>query len=503
LEITMNHAPAAVTYPRLSPAAAAWLAGPIHGVVIDNQSRPGNAPDWIELVDPGTGRAIGGFTAADRADVHAAVASAQRAYDDGRWSGLDPELREQHLSQLADLLERDLATIAQIESLDTGKPLADARIDVAEAVSVLRYYTGWATKVEGVVIPAPQRFLATGTREPLGVCGAITPWNYPLPILMYKLAPALACGNTFVAKPSELASLSTLYLSQLCAEAGLPPGVVNVVCGAGATGAELAATPGLAKLAFTGSTQTGKAVMRAAAERTTKVSLELGGKSPHIVFADANIDAAIDSVMEGIWTNTGQVCVAGSRLIIDQRIHDDFVAELLARTRRLVIGHGLDPDTTLGPVISQRQQHRITDMIEAAVADGAIAHRASAPPLDGYFVAPTVLTVVPRGHTVERDEVFGPVLTVLPFSTEDEAMAIANDTPYGLAAGVWSTNVDVIHRVARKLRAGTVWANCYGVFHPTLPFGGVKSSGFGRELGSEAIRHYTELKTTVIGIASG
>jgi acyl-CoA reductase-like NAD-dependent aldehyde dehydrogenase len=497
----MSTAPIDVANARLSPAAAEWLGRPLHGVVIDHQSRPGASDESVEVIDPGAGAAVGSFTAASRDDVHAAVASAQRAFDDGRWTDLDPEARERTLFGLADLLERDRDTVAEIESLDTGKPLSDAHIDVAEAVAVLRYYAGWATKLEGVVIPAPRRFVATGNPEPLGVCGAITPWNYPLPILMYKLAPALACGNTFVAKPSELAPLSTLYLSGLCEEAGLPAGVVNVAAGAGSTGAELAAAPGLAKLAFTGSTSTGRAVMRAAAENVTKVSLELGGKSPHIVFADANLDGAIDSVMEGIWTNAGQVCVAGSRLIIDERIQDEFVAELHSRTQQLVIGHGLSPETTLGPVISRQQRDRITDAIDAAVADGAQTLTSPAPSGGGYFVSPTIVTGAPRGHTVERDEVFGPVLTVVPFASEEQAIEIGNDTPYGLAAGVWSSNVDVVHRVSRKLRAGTVWVNCYGVFHPTLPFGGVKSSGFGRELGSEAMRQYSELKTTVVGVA--
>jgi acyl-CoA reductase-like NAD-dependent aldehyde dehydrogenase len=496
----MSTTPHALTDPRLSPTAAEWLAAVRTGVVIDNEPRTGTGEETITVLDPGTTQAIVEFHAAGRDDVRAAVDSANRAFDDGRWSELDPEERERHLFHLADLLDRDRETVAQIESLDTGKPVADARIDADEAVSVLRYYAGWASKVEGTVIAAPRRYAATSTPEPLGVCGAITPWNYPLPILMYKLAPALACGNTFVAKPSELAPLSTLYLAGLCAEAGLPAGVVNVVCGAGSTGAELAAAPGLAKLSFTGSTPTGKAVMHAAAETLTKVTLELGGKSPHLVFADADIDAAVDAVMEGIWTNSGQVCIAGSRLIIDQCIHDEFITELHQRTTRHVIGHGLDPDTTVGPLISRRQQQRILTAIDTAVAAGVQPLTAGSAPDDGFFVAPTILTGIPRGHAVERDEIFGPVLTVLPFNSEDEAIAIANDTPYGLAAGVWSSNINTVQRVAREIRAGTVWVNCYGVFHPTMPFGGVKNSGFGRELGAGAIREFTETKSTVLAL---
>ncbi|MGI3224277.1 aldehyde dehydrogenase family protein [Streptomyces sp. GTA36] len=485
----------------LLPSALSWLDKPPLGPFIDGTWRPARSQDRIDVVDPGTGLTFTAYAAASAEDVADAVAAARVAFDDGRWSELDPEVREEKLRRLADLLETDAETLAQLEALDTGKPLAEARLDIDEAVSVLRYYAGWATKAEGSVIPAPRRFLATGTREPIGVCAAITPWNYPLPILMYKLAPALAFGNTFVAKPSEQTVLSTTYFAQLCAAAGIPEGVVNVVPGAGATGAALTATPGVDKIAFTGSTRTGQAVMRAASDTLTKVSLELGGKSPQLVFADADLDAAIDGVMDGIWTNAGQVCVAGSRLIIDRRVQDEFVAELIARTRGRCLGHGLAPATTLGPLISAAQRDRVTALVDQAVAEGAQVQTTSElPEGKGYFVAPTVVTGARPGQTVEREEVFGPVLTVLPFDGEEEALHLANSSAYGLASAVWSTNASRVHRVSRRLRAGTVWVNTYGVFHPTLPFGGVKASGFGRELGSAAVDHYTELKTTVIDL---
>ncbi|MBA2946748.1 aldehyde dehydrogenase family protein [Streptomyces himalayensis] len=485
----------------LSADALGWLDKPPLDPFIDGNWRTARSDTHIEVVDPGTGTPVTSYTAASAGDVADAVAAARAAFDDGRWSELDPETREEKLRHLADLLAADAETVAQLEALDTGKTLAEARLDIDEAVAVLRYYAGWATKVEGSVIPAPRRYMATGTREAIGVCAAITPWNYPLPILMYKLAPALAFGNTFVAKPSEQTVLSTAYLAQLCAAAGIPDGVVNVAPGAGATGAALTATPGIDKIAFTGSTRTGQAVMRAAADTLTKVSLELGGKSPQLVFADADLDAAIAGVMAGIWTNAGQVCIAGSRLIVDRRIHDEFVAELADRTRRLSLGHGLAPTTTLGPLISSTQRDRVNALIEQAAQDGAhVETAAELPDRDGYFIAPTIVTGARPGQSIEREEVFGPVLTVLPFDTEDEAVRLANDSAYGLASAVWSQNASRVHRVARRLRAGTVWANTYGVFHPTLPFGGVKASGFGRELGSDAVEHYTELKTTVIDL---
>jgi acyl-CoA reductase-like NAD-dependent aldehyde dehydrogenase len=482
--------------------ARSWLAQPPGGVLIDGTERRGKGGP-LPVIDPGTGTTITEITAAAPVEVDDAVAAARVAFDDGRWSRLDPSRREETLRRIATRLEDEAELVVELESLDTGKPRAQAAEDVAEAVAVLRYYAGWADKIAGSTIAAPQGLAASTLREPLGVCAAITPWNYPLPILMYKLAPALVCGNTFVAKPSEYASLSTLHFARLCQEAGLPDGVVNVITGAADAGAALAAHADLDKIAFTGSTATGRAVASAAARTTTAVTLELGGKSPQVVFGDADLDAAAEGVLAGIWTNAGQVCVAGSRLLVDTRVHDDFVAELISRTRRERLGHGLDPETTMGPVITETQRDRVEGFIDRAVQVGASATRGpEVPSGDGFFVSPTIVTAVAPESKLFHEEVFGPVLAVTPFDGERQAVELANGTGYGLAAGLWTRDVSRAQRLAQAVRAGSVWVNTFGIFHPTLPFGGVRGSGYGRELGAEAVYRYTESKTLVINHTS-
>lgn len=460
--------------------------------------------DSFPVLDPGTGEVVVELASATGEDVDRVIDSARRAFDDGRWSERDADHREEVLLRLASLVERDFDHLVTIEALDTGKPRAEAWYDIKEVVNVLRYYAGWCTKATGATIPAPRQYWAATIRKPVGVCAAITPWNYPLPILMYKLAPALAFGNSFIAKPSELAPLSSLYFADLCAEAGIPEGVVAIITGGGATGAALAAHPGIDKIAFTGSTRTGRSVMRAAAERPTRVSLELGGKSPHIVFASADLEAAADGVALGIWTNAGQVCVAGSRLLIEESIESDFLGLLADRTHGVTLGHSLLPASTMGPMISEHQRQRAESLITAALNDGARAvtggHAASGP---GFFLEPTVLTGLDTAHPLSQEEIFGPVLVVDTFTSEAEAIAKGNGTPYGLAAGVWTGRSGQGPRMARALSAGSVWINTYGVFHPTLPFGGTKASGFGRELGESAVEAYTELTTVVEDLSVG
>ncbi|MFE7422142.1 aldehyde dehydrogenase family protein [Rhodococcus sp. NPDC057529] len=487
----------------LSAPTLNWIDGQPLSLLIDGRSQPGHAEEIVDVIDPGSGLTIASAPAARADDVDAAVGAARTAFDDGRWSEKDADEREAVLHTLVGLMQRHHRTLTELESLDTGKPLDQASEDVDEAIAVLGYFAGWANKAEGTVVPAPRRFFAATVREPIGVCAAITPWNYPLPILMYKLAPALAFGNTTVIKPSELASLSTVYLANLVAEAGVPDGVVNVVIGGGTVGQHLAGHPDVDKIGFTGSTRTGQSIMRSAADSLKKLGLELGGKSAHIVFSDADLTSAADAVLGGIWTNSGQLCVAGSRLLVQDTIHDEFVAELARRTGDLVIGHGMLDQPDIGPVISRDQRDRIESLLATAVFQGA--EPITGPPIpqnNGFYVSPTILTDVRRGSTIAQEEVFGPVLSVLPFTDERDAIAVANDTSFGLAAGVWSRDIGRIHRVARRVQAGTVWANTYGIFHHTVPFGGMKSSGLGRELGSAAVEHYTQLKSLVLDISN-
>lgn len=472
--------------------------------VADGIGVVGSGTDTFDDIDPGTGLVLATFGCASPEEVDASVRAARTALEDGRWSELDADHRESVLLRLASLVESDFETLVTIEALDTGKPRAEAWYDIREVISVLRYYAGWCTKVTGDTIPAPRRYAASTLRGPVGVCAAITPWNYPLPILMYKLAPALAFGNSFIAKPSELAPLSAVYFAGLCAEAGVPEGVVTILTGAGGTGAALAGHPGIDKVAFTGSTRTGRAVMRAAAENPTRVTLELGGKSPNVVFASADLDRAAEGVAGGIWTNAGQICVAGSRLLVEASVADEFIAKLVDVTAGISLGHSLDPDSTMGPMISAPQRDRAQEVIGRALADGATAVTGGGSPSGaGYFLEPTVLTGLGTEHVASQEEIFGPVLVVDTFTTEQEAAAKANQTPYGLAAGVWTMQAGQGQRMARKLSSGSVWINTYGVFHPTLPFGGTKASGFGRELGEAAVEAYTEITTVVEDISVG
>jgi aldehyde dehydrogenase (NAD+)/phenylacetaldehyde dehydrogenase len=457
----------------------------------------------FENIDPGTGLVLSTIPISDSHDVARAVQEARVALEDGRWSEKDADHREQILFKLADLIARDFENLVTLEAVDTGKPREDAVFDIREAEMVLRYYAGWCTKVTGDTIPAPRQFAAATHRGPVGVCAAITPWNYPLPILMYKLAPALAFGNSFVAKPAELAPLTAIYLAELCTEAGIPDGVVSILLGAGRkVGVELLAQPGLDKIAFTGSTSTGRAIMKAAADHPIKVSLELGGKSPQVVFASADLDKAAQGVAAGIWTNAGQQCVAGSRLIIEESIKEEFLSKLVEVTNTYSVGHALDERSMMGPMISRVQRDNAELTLERAQQDGARLITAGELTTNvGYFIKPTIIDGLPSEHSIHQEEIFGPALAMDTFSTEAEALAKANSTQYGLAAGVWTGAAGQGQRLARGITSGTVWINTFGVFHPTLPFGGTKASGFGRELGESAVQAYTEITTVVEDIS--
>ncbi|MEV4570965.1 aldehyde dehydrogenase family protein [Nonomuraea sp. NPDC049419] len=453
--------------------------------------------------DPATGETLARIAEADAEDVERAVKAARRAFE-GPWSRLTPSERGRMIWRIGDLILEHLEELAQLESLDNGKPLAVARFaDVPLAADLFHYMAGWATKIEGntISISAPTApgaaFHAYTLREPVGVVAQIIPWNFPLLMAAWKLGPALATGNTVILKPAEQTPLSALRLAELIAEAGIPDGVVNVLPGYEETaGAALAAHPGVDKVAFTGSTEVGKLIVRAAAGNLKKVTLELGGKSPNIVFDDADPALAIEGAANAIFFNHGQCCVAGSRLFVHQSRFDEVIEGVAGIARSIKLGRGLEPDTQMGPLVSDEQLRRVTGLLDSGRDEGARAVAGGARHGErGYFVEPTVLTDIRPDMRVVREEIFGPVVVASPFSDLDEIAAQANDTPYGLGAGIWTRDISKAHALASKIRAGTVWINCYNVFDAALPFGGYKQSGWGREMGHEALEAYTEVKS--------
>src|ERR1700724_1749057 len=458
--------------------------------------------------NPATGEVLANVAAGDKEDIDRAVKAARAAFETGPWSNISPSERGRLRWKLADLLEKHTEEFAQLESLDNGKPLKIARAaDVPLAVDHFRYYAGWATKIEGNTINlglAKQgKFHAYTVREPVGVAGQIIPWNFPLLMAAWKLGPALASGCTVVLKPAEQTPLSALRLGELVQEAGIPDGVVNIVPGYGETaGAALAAHPDVDKIAFTGSTEVGKLIVHAATGNLKKVSLELGGKSPNVVFKDADLDAAIPGSASAIFFNHGQCCCAGSRLYVEKPIFDRVVEGVAEHAKKIKVGSGLDPETQMGPLVSEEQLNRVCSYLESGFSQGATALSGGHKAADkGYFVEPTVLVNTREDMKVVQEEIFGPVVTAMPFEAPEEIVLRSNNSDYGLAAAVWTRDISKAHRMAEHLQAGTVWINCYNIFDAALPFGGYKQSGWGREMGHDALQLYTQTKAVCTRLA--
>jgi len=453
----------------------------------------------FDTVNPATGEVLTQIVEASTAAVDAAVIAARKAFEAGPWAKMPASERGRLIWRLAELIENNLDELAELETLDNGKPIFESRnVDLPMVVDVLRYYAGLATKIHGETINTFDSAFTYTLREAVGVVGLIIPWNFPLLLASWKLGPALACGNTIVLKPAEQTPLSTLRLGELALEGGLPNGVLNIVTGGPEVGKAIVRHSGIDKIAFTGSTAVGKEIMRGASDTLKRVTLELGGKSPHIIFADADLDSAVRGAINGIFYGKGEVCNAGSRLFLDSKIQDEFLEKLIARAKKLQPADPLDPKTRLGAIVSQEQLQTVLGYIESGKQDGAqllAGGNKTTVQGKGYFLEPTIFGGVRNDMKIAQEEIFGPVLAAITFNDLDEVVSLANNNPYGLAAGLWTKDVKRAHQVSRRLRAGTIWINTYGLMDAALPFGGYKSSGFGRELGAHAIEHYTELKT--------
>jgi aldehyde dehydrogenase (NAD+) len=471
---------------------------------IGNAWTPAASGRRFEVLNPATEEVLASVAEGDAADIDRAVGAARMCFESATWRGLSARKRGALLFRAAELLAARLPEMAELETRQNGKPLFESKIDVSSTVDTLRYYAGWCDKFGGETVPVDGNFLTYIRHEPIGVVGAIVPWNFPLNLAGWKFAPALAAGCTVVLKPASETPLTALLMAEIFAEAGLPAGAFNVVPGHGSTaGSALVRHAGVDKISFTGSTSVGKRIMQEAAESVKRLTLELGGKSPNIIFDDADLAAAVRGAQTGIFYGKGEVCAAGSRLLVDRKVKDQVVEQLAERSRKLVPGDPFDKATRLGAIVSKQQQESVLHYIGTAHAEGAslvAGGKAATVNGRGYFVEATIFDNVQPTMTIAREEIFGPVLAVLGFDDEEEAIALANQSMYGLAAGIWSRDIGRAHRVAHAIRAGTVWVNTYNMYDPGAPFGGYKQSGFGRDLGRTALEQYTESKTVWIAL---
>jgi acyl-CoA reductase-like NAD-dependent aldehyde dehydrogenase len=490
-----------------NPAAGANAATKVFlnnrpkNLLIGGKWIPAKSGQTFETINPANEEVLGVVAEGDEADIDEAVKAARRAFETGKWVSMGPHQRARYLFKIADLIEDHADELAELITLDNGKPLNEAASEVSRTADTFRYYAGWVTKVYGETNPSDPGFFNYTLREPIGVCGQIIPWNGPLSTVSWKVAPALAFGNTVVLKPAEQTPLPAIRFGELICDAGVPDGVVNIVTGFGPTaGGAITAHPGIDKVAFTGSTEVGKLILQASAGNLKRVSLELGGKSPNVIFTDADLEQAVALSANGVFRNQGQVCCAATRMFVQEQIYDEFAERIAAKADQVKLGQPLDATTTMGPLVSSEQHERVLGYLKLAREEGAQAKAGGerGPQSKGYFIKPTIYTGAKNGMRIAREEIFGPVAVLIPFKDEDDAVLQGNDTTYGLGAGVWTRDISRAHKVARALKAGSVWVNCYGIIDPISPFGGYKESGFGRELGRHSIDLYTQIKSVYI-----